>query len=76
MNAITRPMMTETPTAEQMLDALRSTPIPAVQIWWSREWHCYIASAPAMAGVVAVGNTIPDAAEALQIAIDAWNCQQ
>jgi predicted RNase H-like HicB family nuclease len=56
----------------ELIDATKAIPIPAVQIWWSREYQTYIATAPALAGVFGVGPTFSEAARCLEDALAHW----
>lgn len=64
--------MPSRPTPEDLIDASKAIPIPAVQIWWSREYQRYIAVAPAFAGVFGLGNTFSAAAIQLDDALAEW----
>lgn len=43
-----------------------------VIIWWSREDGCYIATAPELPGCMADGETITEAARAIEEEIQLW----
>lgn len=57
---------------EEIIDATKSRPIPAVEIWWSREYQRYIATAPVIAGVFGMGPSFAEAARCLEDALAAW----
>lgn len=56
-------------TPEELIDASKPLPIPAVQIFWSREHRRYLAVAPAVAGFFGLGETFTEAARALEDAL-------
>jgi predicted RNase H-like HicB family nuclease len=55
--------------AEELIDATKHIPVPAAQVWWSREYQCYLATAPAVPAAIATGSTISEAAHNLDMLI-------
>lgn len=57
---------------EEIIDATKPRPIPAVQIWWSREYKSYIATASVIEGIFGVGSSFAEAARNLEEALEIW----
>ena len=49
-----------------------NTPKYEVIIYWSKEDNCYIAEVPELAGCMADGKTLKEAAENVEIIIQEW----
>lgn len=55
------------------IEEAKNRDILSVEIWWSRKYQTYIASAPRFPDVIGCGATFTEAARNLDIALDTWS---